>query len=169
MAKTSRKPNKKKNAKIAIYAATAIAAAAALFFGIRAIRDKIRLDAAKEQAYKFAFKASFEASMLHSCIEASRGQADYCNCYTNRFVAMLDEHDWESFMGAKKPEQTMKLIEKDPAISGKIKAVMGECIDRVRLPKGSRGTRAAMRAPKQAARKSAATAATLKGTSLPAK
>ncbi|MDR1476781.1 MAG: hypothetical protein LBI17_01475 [Rickettsiales bacterium] len=70
-------------------------------------------------------------------------------------------------MKADKPDQTMELIEKDPSISGKIKSIMGECIDRVRLPRGSKEAKAARRAPKRAAKKSAAVANTLKGSSVP--
>ena len=110
-------------------------------YSTRFFTTKLRHDKARQAAYRFGFKASFEVSMLRSCIEASRGQADYCNCYTERFVAMMDDSDWDRFMRVESPQATLDLIENDPSISGKIRIAMNECVSRVRIPKKERSAR----------------------------
>lgn len=157
------KIDRKKAKKIALIAgAVVVVIAAAIcayrFFGRRA---------AQREALAYGFKASFEVSMLRSCIDASRGQAEYCSCYTERFVESLDEGDWRNFTAVQSPQDTMRLIERDTSISGKIRIAMAECVDKVRISKGTGEARAAKRASKRAPRKAAATATTLKGASVP--
>jgi hypothetical protein len=157
------KIDRKKAKKIAIIAGIALLAAVGIIYAVKFFRNR----AAGNEAYEFGFKASFEVSMLRSCIEASRGQAEYCSCYTESFVESLDEGDWRNFMGIKSPQDTMRLIERDASISGKIRIAMADCVDRVRLPRETREERAVKRASKRAPGKAAARAATLKGASIP--
>jgi hypothetical protein len=133
-----KKIDRKKAKKIALAAGAALLALALAVCAVKFFRARSRDAAAKREAYRFGFKASFEVSMLRSCIEASRGQADYCNCYTERFVAMMEGQDWDRFMDVSSPQETLELIENDPSISAKIRMSMAECVGRVKTPKSAR-------------------------------